>query len=95
MNKPATIDGRAVMASEIVRTNRAKRPPISLRNTAVVIPSGIVMTRAIEIWMSVPTIGGGETLFTFERRGPYRWVLVHVGLPERAPERSPDSAGEP
>ena len=45
--------------------------------------------------MSVPTIGGGETLFTFERRGPYRWVLVHVGLPERAPERSPDSAGEP
>jgi hypothetical protein len=33
---------------------------------------------------------GGETLFTFERRGPYEWVLVHVGLPPRqqAGERS-------
>ena len=42
--------------------------------------------------MAVPTAdAGGETLFTFERRGPYRWVLVHVGLPARAPI----SAGEP
>jgi hypothetical protein len=56
MNRPATMDGSAVMASEIVRTNLAKRPPTSLRNTAVVIPRGIVMTRAIEIWINVPTI---------------------------------------
>lgn len=40
--------------------------------------------------------GAGETLFTFERRGPYRWVLVHVGLPPRAPDPSaPNPAGEP
>lgn len=24
---------------------------------------------------------GGRTVFTFERRGPYEWKLVHVGLP--------------
>lgn len=42
--------------------------------------------------MGVPTPdGGGETLFTFERRGPYRWVLVHVGLPKP----TPNPAGEP
>ncbi|CAN5146588.1 DUF2939 domain-containing protein [soil metagenome] len=25
---------------------------------------------------------GGRTIFTFERRGPYEWKLVHVGLPQ-------------
>jgi hypothetical protein len=30
------------------------------------------------------TDGQGDTVFTFERRGAYQWVLVHVGLPERA-----------
>ena len=34
---------------------------------------------------------GGGTVVTFERRGAYRWVLVHIGLPETAPrpEASP------
>lgn len=46
--------------------------------------------------MGLPTAeGSGETLFTFERRGAYRWVLVHIGLPERAAARSPNSADEP
>lgn len=45
--------------------------------------------------MSVPAVDGGETLFTFERRGPYRWVLVHVGLPLRASASPPNSAREP
>lgn len=31
--------------------------------------------------MGVPSIEEQETLFTFERRGPFEWKLVHVGLP--------------
>ena len=34
---------------------------------------------------SVKGEGGRRTLFTFERRGLYQWVLVHIGLPETAP----------
>ena len=32
--------------------------------------------------MSVSDEGGSETIFTFERKGPFEWKLVHVGLPE-------------
>ena len=32
--------------------------------------------------MSVADEGGFETVFTFERKGPFEWKLVHVGLPE-------------
>lgn len=33
--------------------------------------------------VSVPGQDGGErTLFTFERRGPFEWRLVHIGLPQ-------------
>ncbi|MBA4001647.1 DUF2939 domain-containing protein [Brevundimonas sp.] len=44
--------------------------------------------------MAVADEGGSETVFTFERRGAYRWVLVHIRLPEggtpvAAPEASP------
>ena len=28
--------------------------------------------------------GGSETVFTFERRGLYQWILVHIGLPDGA-----------
>ncbi len=56
MNRPATIDGSAVIASTIVRTNCAKRPPTSFRNSAVTMPSGIEMASAMLIWISVPTI---------------------------------------
>lgn len=31
--------------------------------------------------MGVAGRDGQETLFTFERRGPFEWKLVHVGLP--------------
>ncbi|HYC67428.1 DUF2939 domain-containing protein [Brevundimonas sp.] len=34
--------------------------------------------------MSVADDGGSETLFTFERKGPFEWKLVHIGLPEGA-----------
>lgn len=32
--------------------------------------------------MSVTDEGGSETIFTFERKGPFEWKLVHIGLPE-------------
>ena len=32
--------------------------------------------------MAVVDAGGSETIFTFERTGAYRWVLVHIGLPD-------------
>lgn len=32
--------------------------------------------------MSVSDEGGSETVFTFERKGPFEWKLVHIGLPD-------------
>lgn len=34
--------------------------------------------------MAVSDDGGSDTIFTFERRGPYEWKLVHIGLPDGA-----------
>ncbi len=39
--------------------------------------------------MGVPSVEGDETLFTFERRGPFEWKLVHVGLPVDHPSQAP------
>ncbi|MGI4819348.1 MAG: DUF2939 domain-containing protein [Janthinobacterium lividum] len=38
--------------------------------------------------LAVPSREGGRTVFTMERRGPYEWKLVHIGLPPR-PEAAP------
>lgn len=35
---------------------------------------------------------GSLTLFTFERRGPFEWRLVHIGLPDAAALPVPRSA---
>ncbi len=32
--------------------------------------------------MAVSDEGGSRTVFTFERRGPYEWKLVQIGLPD-------------
>ncbi|GAA0610885.1 DUF2939 domain-containing protein [Brevundimonas kwangchunensis] len=32
--------------------------------------------------MAVTDEGGSQTIFTFERRGPFEWRLVHIGLPD-------------
>jgi hypothetical protein len=32
--------------------------------------------------MSVTDDGGSATVFTFERKGPFEWKLVHIGLPD-------------
>lgn len=37
--------------------------------------------------LAIPGESGGDTVFTFERKGPFEWKLVHVGLPDR--EASP------
>ena len=34
--------------------------------------------------MAVTDEGGSRTVFTFERKGPFEWKLVHIGLPEGA-----------
>ena len=43
--------------------------------------------------MRVADEGGSETVFTFERKGPFEWKLVHVGLPDGvAPAAAPSAA---
>ncbi|MDQ7811232.1 DUF2939 domain-containing protein [Brevundimonas sp.] len=32
--------------------------------------------------LAVDDEGGSRTVFTFERKGPFEWKLVHIGLPE-------------
>jgi hypothetical protein len=32
--------------------------------------------------MAVEDDGGSRTIFTFERKGPFEWRLVHIGLPD-------------
>lgn len=34
--------------------------------------------------MAVADEGGSRTIFTFNRKGPFAWKLVHIGLPEGA-----------
>lgn len=34
--------------------------------------------------LAVEDAGGSETVFTFQRRAPFEWKLVHIGLPEGA-----------
>lgn len=49
--------------------------------------------------LAVADEGGSETLFTFERKGPFRWQLVAIALPEGAPPQAagarPDKADAP
>ena len=39
--------------------------------------------------MAVTDEGGSDTVFTFERRGPFEWKLVHIGLPDGATPQPP------
>jgi len=45
--------------------------------------------------MGVTDEGGSETIFTFERKGPFEWKLVHVGLPDGAAPAMPPRAAPP
>ena len=45
--------------------------------------------------MSVTDEGGSQTIFTFERKGPFEWKLVHVGLPEGVAPVTPSRAAQP
>lgn len=42
--------------------------------------------------LAVTDEGGSDTVFTFERRGPYEWKLVHIGLPDGATPQVPARA---
>lgn len=39
--------------------------------------------------MAVTDEGGSKTVFTFERKGPFEWRLVHIGLPEGVSPATP------
>lgn len=41
--------------------------------------------------MSVTDDGGSETVFTFERKGPFEWKLVHIGLPDGTAPVAPEA----
>lgn len=42
--------------------------------------------------LAVTDEGGSDTVFTFERRGPFEWKLVHIGLPDGATPQAPAPA---
>ena len=42
--------------------------------------------------LAITDEGGSRTVFTFERRGPFEWKLVHIGLPEGAAPGAPAPA---
>lgn len=58
--------------------------PASEANRSNPMPSpvfwGVNRTR-----LAVKGEGGATTVFTFERKGPFEWKLVHIGLPESPP----------
>lgn len=45
--------------------------------------------------LAVEDEGGSATVFTFERRAPFEWKLVHIGLPEGATPVSAATASAP
>ena len=42
--------------------------------------------------LAVADEGGSRTVFTFERKGPFEWKLVHIGLPEGVAPAAPGAA---
>lgn len=45
--------------------------------------------------MAVVDDGGSETVFTFERKGPFEWKLVHIGLPDGVSPAVAPAPGQP
>ncbi len=41
--------------------------------------------------LAVTDDGGSDTVFTFERKGPYVWKLVHIGLPDSTATPLPET----
>lgn len=68
--RPATIEGSAVIASTIVRTNRENRPGIWFRYTAQARPSGTVIARAMAIMVRVPSIAWAMPPWVSGSSGP-------------------------
>ena len=42
--------------------------------------------------LAVTDEGGSRTVFTFERKGPFEWKLVHIGLPDGGTPPTPAPA---
>ena len=69
----ALMAGEGRYASTRATTGEAREPWPGLRYW------GFQTTR-----LAVEDEGGSATVFTFERRAPFEWKLVHIGLPEGA-----------
>ena len=53
---------------------------------------GLVFWGVNRVRMAVSDEGGSRTIFTFERKGPFEWKLVHIGLPDGAAPAVPAPA---
>ncbi|GAA3034545.1 hypothetical protein GCM10020229_52470 [Kitasatospora albolonga] len=97
MNRPARIEGSAVIASTRVRTSRLNRPGTSLMKTAQLIPTGMVMASEMVIWISVPTMAcSAPPLSSGSVGAGLGQVLgVEVGVAERVPALEEDVADHP
>ncbi len=85
MNRPATIDGSAVIASTSVRTGRAIRPPTSDMKTAAAMPSGTANSVARPSCSSEPTtafrappevIGESAAVCSIDSVKKFRWLAA-------------------
>ena len=74
------------------RTDATRPAPDNAARTGGPMPKPVYwgMNRAR---MSVEDEGGSETIFTFERKGPFEWQLVHVALPDGVAPASPAAFG--
>lgn len=45
--------------------------------------------------LAITDEGGSDTIFTFERKGPFEWKLVHIGLPDGSPTPGPTPEAAP
>ncbi len=70
-------------------SQRTARPAIE--NTRSPTPTP-VFWGVNRVRMAVTDEGGSRTIFTFERKGPFEWKLVHIGLPEGAAPAVPAPA---
>src|SRR5690606_12119656 len=77
---PAALAGLTRGEGRYASQRSARPAPASLRNP---MPTPVFwgVNRAR---LAVTDEGGSRTIFTFERKGPFEWKLVHIGLPEGA-----------
>ena len=84
-------EGLSALVAGEGRAATLARPASGPRTTKAPMPRPIFWSLH-RARLSVPTPPDARTVFTFERRGPFEWKLVHIGLP---PAAQPTSATRP